>query len=326
MQTTAPAVVSGDGAQLDHAAEASTPAAVDSQQGAHCAHTGSSAAANATGGGTPANAGAAVPTGGVYKKHDRITSKDGGREWRVASVDDEDKLVTLVAPRLNEDGTRTNKHDIVMVPVDDIHKVYDHEQVTAQADGQVRQAPAVLSTQPTDSAEVGSGAAAGIATQAFGVTQPHNATQATESVAARQFMLMPEFTAPEWSKRHGGAEYNWTCKQDTTLHPFWAVRRISGSVLTKEIDDAMRNDTDAPKFNCKLKPFVVDVTTGAVFDATAMMDIRRCTLAGITNYDHITKGSELLMRIPEPEIADGESEPARKHHKYNTTAQAALLT
>ena len=88
----------------------------------------------------------------------------------------------------------------------------------------------------------------------------------------------------------------------------------------------MRNGTDAPKFNCKLKPFVVDVTTGTAFDTTAMMDIRRCTLFGITNSDHIIKGSELLLRIPEPKLNDDNSEPARKRQKCDTSAQAALLT
>ena len=324
VQPPAQVAVAGDGDQQGNAVQTSTAAACESQGRAEGDGADSKAAANVAGG-------AAAATDIVYKKHDVLKEKGGAREWTVASVNQENQTLTVMARNVKANGHFAMTWTTLAVAFADIPNDYEYVQSTAQADTQGRQAPAAISTQPTGSTEPpNKRQKCDTSTQASGGKQPDTSAQAAVSIASRQFMVMPEFAIPEFKEpdpsENDAGEGEWVMKQETSLHPFWAVRRMTGSALALEIGTAMKKGNTPPRLNCTLKPFYVNVTTGADFGAKVVSDIRRCTVVGIINHEHILKDSELLLNIPEPKLADDCIEPAKKRQKVEASAPADLLT
>ena len=111
---------------------------------------------------------------------------------------------------------------------------------------------------------------------------------------------------------------------DVSMHPFWAVRRMSPSALAMLKASALKKGTDAPPgFNLEFKEFIVNVTAGGTCDTTELKDTRRCTVEALTNSEDIANGSELLLQVAEPKRKDGTDEPASKRQKCDASAQAA---
>ena len=128
--------------------------------------------------------------------------------------------------------------------------------------------------------------------------------------------LMSEFTCPRWDEP-GEKEVEkgkWTFTEETSMHPFWAVRRLGKHALTHQNAAAqMRAAKDKraapPKlnFNCGF----VDVTSyqniAGIIDKTNIYDQRRVVFPQIVNTHDIAAGEELLIQTPDPpnhEIVD----------------------
>ena len=327
---TAPAALSDDGTQSGNAAHTSTPAGVDAANSAQSTQdnqTGDTAAANVTGGG---GSGGSSTDGVEYKKEDVLTEKFGGREWKVANVHDDSSL-TLIAPAEDKakQNERSNKvHDTVRVAISDIPATYERKPSTAPAGEAPSQAPRAIGTRHADNTADGSTTAAGSAPQASVATQSNDSAQAATPYLTQTFFLLPEFTAPEWVDAQQQPEVNgwrWMHEPDVSMHPFWAVRRLSPSALALQNVSAVKKGTVAPQFNLEFKEFIVNVTVGGTCDTTAFTDIRRCTVLALTNSENIIKGSELLLQVAEPkrEHRGLQLGPANKRQKCNTSAQAA---
>ena len=116
----------------------------------------------------------------------------------------------------------------------------------------------------------------------------------------------------------------WTFRPDTSLHSFWAVRRLTARALAAENAAALKRGGTAKPFNCKLTEFRLNVSVGGTFGTQYALDARRCTFWGITNSDNIVKGSELLLQIADPTPNGGTYEPGCKRRKLDASAQAAI--
>ena len=164
---------------------------------------------------------------------------------------------------------------------------------TAQAEEKIYQAPAAFSTRPVPSPAV------------LG-----NSAKAAASTAVAKLFVMPENSTVQWDggeDKQGGGK--WIIDRDTSLHAFWAVRRITASNLAMEHAANMKKGLPTSSFNCALKDIHVNQNVGSTIGDKARLDRRTCTLCGIYNTEHIIKGTELLMNIPEPVVCDGKAEP-----------------
>ena len=134
-----------------------------------------------------------------------------------------------------------------------------------------------------------------------------------DAIATATFYVLPDFALPEWhdpkKTRDTG---HWVFTTDTSLHPFWGTRRLTASALAAEADTAMRNGTQAPSFNCIYEPLNVYVIVGGTGDTTLVPTKRKVTLWAISNCEHITQGSELVLQHPEPKT---QTEPHIKRQK-----------
>ena len=324
---TAPAALTDGGTHSGNAAPSSTPAGVDagnSAQSKQDGQTGDTAAANVTGGG---GSGGSSTAGVEYKKEDVLTEKDGGREWKVANVHDDSSL-TLIAPpkKKAKPNERTTKaHDTVRVAISDIPATYERKQGTAPASEGLLQATRAIGTTQAGSTANGSTTVAGSAPEASVATHSNDSAQAATQYLKRTFFLLPEFMAPEWVEGEHPPQVNgwrWMHEPDVSMHPFWAVRRMSPSAHAMQKAYAFKKGADAPSFNLEFKEFIVNVTAGGTLDTTELKDTRRCTVEALTNSEDIANGSELLLQIAEPKRKDATDQPASKRQKCDTSAQA----
>ena len=153
------------------------------------------------------------------------------------------------------------------------------------------------------------------------------------------YYVHPEWKAPKEREQlniFGVKEWEWA--GDETMHPFWAIRRLCASQLSKEpIDDKTVAGVTAAM---TAKEFTV-VTVGCVQNQSAAMTLV-VQVPFVTNAVVMARGTELIMEQPEAkkepkrgstwkeeskgklkkvesQIAKGESQKRAKDEVENTT-------
>lgn len=105
----------------------------------------------------------------------------------------------------------------------------------------------------------------------------------TPSSGGVAFFILPEWKAPERVYEKGGSHLNW--KNDETMNPFWAVRRISPEAGT----------LDTQVTNCELKWFPTSsVLISPILD-TVLNSTTKMWIPYMCNTKPIKAGDELLM-------------------------------
>jgi len=328
---TSSALVAMYGGRVDsgNAEQSRTPAGADgvkSIQTVRDYQANSTATANVTGG----EASDATSTADfglrpvVYNKGDVLIENRGGREWTIEKVHDGSKL-TLVERNTSTTAFFRTRPVTKKVHINDIVAKYRPNPVTAQAGEPVLQAPATLSAPPVGNTAYGNATSAGIAPRASDATQPNRPTDADLARTTRTFMLLPEFNAPQWLGTTNQSDVcMWTFRPDTSLHSFWAVRRLTASALAAENEAVLKKGGTAKTFNCRLTEFCLNLTVSGTIGEQSTIDTRMCTFWGITNSATIVKGSELLLQIADPTPNGGTYEPGCKRRKLDASAQAAI--
>ena len=135
----------------------------------------------------------------------------------------------------------------------------------------------------------------------------------------KTFFLLPEFCPPELRDQDPPPlAPKWVYKQDTTMHPFWAVRRLPSSKLGMPSSQLVNEGETAKRFNMEYTDLSFYVSVGGTVGNFALLDRSKCTFQGICNSQHIIAGSELVLEGPETTACEQNSgEPAGK--KQRTT-------
>ena len=123
------------------------------------------------------------------------------------------------------------------------------------------------------------------------------------------------------SKPAVSVEDGWIFDDGTpdTMHPFWAVRRLSQQQLEKE-----RSETKAgnwlPRFTCEVR--YVELSSVCVFSRIACGNItRNCKVPFITNIGKLEEGEELIV-----EVAHKEKQQKPKARTWRQIEQEAAKT
>ena len=136
-------------------------------------------------------------------------------------------------------------------------------------------------------------------------------------------------------------QWLWGQGRAETMHPFWAVRRLTTQQLDKEVETCLkRNKTVVadrqeriPRFNCALQDYNQSLTTIASLGDTVLNSTKLVRVPMLTNTDALDAGEELIMhhvvkaKVKEPskrtwrEVNKGEPRtPVRaKQHKARVT-------
>ena len=161
--------------------------------------------------------------------------------------------------------------------------------------------PPVRAPQPADKAAVAGNDEAAVAgnmpawqVEPRVVLQP----QPQPEVRSRRVDLHPEFRGPRAERGQIDDEletapvtWTWSEKDDETMHPFWAVRRITQKALAKENLELL-----TPKrFNCEIVPKVMSSLSVALIGQSVLNCSKAVEVPMLTNIVELAKGEELLL-------------------------------
>ena len=140
-------------------------------------------------------------------------------------------------------------------------------------------------------------------------------------LATREFWVLPEFQAPQAARNVPAvadpeasahlSEWLWAeGNKQETMHPFWAVRRLTAEQLDKEIQEKREASRitgvpfKPPRFNCELKNF----EHSAVIIATVGAMVTNCTrivsVPYLTNKEALVEKDELILQIKSPTMKE----------------------
>ena len=206
--------------------------------------------------------------------------------------------MTLVAPKAEKGGGKQKTWETIKVDIVDVPAQYDHKPAT-----QPKGTPVEHQTTPT-----GQPANTGNTGDAELV---HTALAAPEHKAKKTFVIVPETAMPEWvTAAHPPlVDGRWAFKEGSSLHPYWAVRRLPASGLALLNGKTLKAGGVAKTFNLKYVDVSNYVTVSGTIGTTGLNDGRKCTCKAITNYKHIIKGTELILRVAETD-RDGNKRKA----------------
>ena len=103
----------------------------------------------------------------------------------------------------------------------------------------------------------------------------------------------------------GEEEWTWGPEGTNTMHPFWAVRRLTSKQLAKDIAEP-KYGTIAPRFNCEIEHIVFSGVTVGVVRNASMNTTRQCSVPFLKNVLALEEGEELIL-----EVQDKTAQPAQ---------------
>jgi len=116
----------------------------------------------------------------------------------------------------------------------------------------------------------------------------------------RNLFVLPEFKMPELKPpkpavaEEAPSQPEWIWRDDVTLHPFWAVRRLTEQQLAKH--NANKGQKKA-RFNCVLQTQALSDTIIAAVGRKALNRTRIMELPFITNSVDLVDGEELFLEV-----------------------------
>jgi hypothetical protein len=102
-----------------------------------------------------------------------------------------------------------------------------------------------------------------------------------------------------------------------TMHPFWAVRRMTEQQLRKHNATSLAKGQVPSRFNCRLVPQNMTMVTVGVANGNALNCTRSFDVPFLCNNEELLEGEELLLRVEEKKI-----QVAQKNKRTWKDAQA----
>ena len=123
---------------------------------------------------------------------------------------------------------------------------------------------------------------------------------------SREFFLTPEFKAPGRDTARtavadepdAGVSWKWSAVGEETMHPFWAVRRMTASQLTQAKLQTPSGQL-VPRFNCELKVVPLSAVNIAAVGGKVLNRTRLHDVPFLTNNVSLARGEELILEVPE---------------------------
>jgi len=129
----------------------------------------------------------------------------------------------------------------------------------------------------------------------------------------KEFVVLPEFKAPSQNKTDAAVagsseskpeiEWVWGNGNAETMHPFWAVRRLTTKQLQNEVEDKTNEQKQTgvrpmfPSFNCELTEIIHSVVNIATVGNGVVNCTRLVHVPYLTNSKPLAKGEELILQV-----------------------------
>ena len=129
------------------------------------------------------------------------------------------------------------------------------------------------------------------------------------------YFVHPEWVMPELEHGADGVEWKWA--SSVTMHPFWAIRRLSQDQLNAKTKDGPPASPEA--FNCELTERQFSVCNVGRFGGGSLSLTVFVEIQLMTNFVEIKRGQELLFEVTKKDAAKRKActwkEDARKPRK-----------
>ena len=142
----------------------------------------------------------------------------------------------------------------------------------------------------------------------------------------RGFSLLPEFKIPKKKEDGEGdpdegyegprlkPEWIWNEGGEETMHPFWAVRRMTAAQLARARLD-VKPTKMLPRFNCELVMRSVSLVAVCSIEEQQVSRTRIFQLPFLTNFEEIREDEELILEIAEVK----KTKPGSKENDHGVT-------
>jgi hypothetical protein len=165
-------------------------------------------------------------------------------------------------------------------------------------------------------------------------------SQASKIMRERAFFVLPEFKIPEKQKSNTAVavqstmdpEWTWSECGGETMHPFWAVRRMTEKQLARARYQ-VREGKMPPRFSCELKNFSLSSVNLAILGDTTLNRTKLLEVPFLTNSLPLEDCEELILEVVEKTkeaqpvkrswrdaVKDDEKEAARTKRKEQSDA------
>jgi hypothetical protein len=123
----------------------------------------------------------------------------------------------------------------------------------------------------------------------------------------RRFFLLPEFKFPKKKERvfadaecdiQMAPEWIWNQNGEDTMHPFWAVRRLTAQQLARAKLE-VQPGRSIPRFNCELVIRSISSVCVGAMDGHSLNRTRIFEVPFLTNSEEVMQGEELILEILE---------------------------
>ena len=171
-----------------------------------------------------------------------------------------------------------------------------------------------------------------------GTTEGGDARGSTNQVRASRFWIHPEFSAPKLKKTTDTAagqpatgqpaptavaEWEWEPTTAYSMHPFWAVRKLTAAQLKKEQIDVGFSNTGqceeerrpVPRFNCVYQTRQVSCVNVIPGPGSVQRNLRIVEVPYITNSVDLAEGDELILQVFEKVKKDDKKRRWLDEHK-----------
>ena len=142
--------------------------------------------------------------------------------------------------------------------------------------------------------------------------KPDAKPDATAAVAAEREKVIEGSSAdyyihPEWKLPELDEDSKvWTMKDDTSIHPYWGIRRLTPDALKK-----MQQEPSYPpkRYNCSFESVQFTVCAVGVFRGDSAANTTYVTVPILTNTKDLLEGEELIIEnaVKKPEVKRKES-------------------
>jgi hypothetical protein len=131
-------------------------------------------------------------------------------------------------------------------------------------------------------------------------------SQASKILRERTFFVLPEFRIPAKKQSNTavaaqsplGPEWIWSEVGGETMHPFWAVRRMTAKQLTRERSQ-VRLGQLPPRFNCELQNFSLSSVNLAIIGEKTLNRTKLLQVPFLTNFLPLEDCEELILEVVE---------------------------
>ena len=89
----------------------------------------------------------------------------------------------------------------------------------------------------------------------------------------------------------------WLWTQNETMHPFWAVRRLTHKQLSAEAHRAHVDGKMQPRFNCAIKKHMMSCVAVGAVGTEHLNTTRTCQISFLTNSVDVKEGEELVLEV-----------------------------